>query len=244
MVSAPVRIDGSEAVIGPFTGTLVGEPPHMTSPYVAFLVRAHALGDVVPAPLEREPDDRHTIGIAMFQLWGRNALYATHHPLPASDARRPLRTDSLVHIAVARGDRAEIEHQLAAGVPFDVLARDGLGLPHWALGSRDEAMLGWLLERGCPTDVRSSEGATALMIAVQERILPNVRLLVEHGADVNAADARGFTSLHRAAEMGELAIAKVLLERGARHDAVAAGKTPRDLAELRSESELVALLSR
>jgi hypothetical protein len=240
-VSAAVHVDDGAAVVGPITGSFVDEPAALTPRLLDYVMRTHVLGDVVPVPLEREPEDLRAIGLAMFSTWGRNARYATHHAVPDSSPVQPVRTDSLLHIALARGDKGIAASFLDAGVPFDVLARNGLGLPHWALAGK---LLPWLLDRGCPVDVRSDEGATALMNAVQDRSLHHVRLLVERGADVNAADARGFTSLHRAAEMGELAIAKLLVERGARTDVVAMGKTPRDLAELRGEKPLIALLSR
>jgi hypothetical protein len=243
MVSAQVRTEGDLVVVGPVTGMFVDdESPEMTVRELEFVLRSHALQDRVPAPLASEPTDLQSTAMAMFSLWGRRALLATPHALAPSSPLQPLRTESLLHIAVARGDRATVEKYLAQGLPMDVLARDGLGLPHWALDSSDRGMLAWLLDRGCPVDVRSTERATPLMNAVQDRSIERVHLLVDRGADVNARDARGFTSLHRAAEMGELEIVRFLLERGANANVSAQGNTPLALAEKRNEAGVVALL--
>lgn len=243
MVSAPVRIEGDDAIVGPITGTFVDdEPPERTVRQLEFLLRSHALEDAQPAPLITEPAELRAAATEMFALWGRRALFATAHELPPSRTWLPLRTDSLLHIAVARGDRPTIERYLADGVPFDVLATDGLGLPHWALVSSDRALLAWLLDRGCPVDVRSAELATPLMNAAQSRNLACVELLLARGADVNARDARGFTSLHRAAELGELAIARALADRGATAELIACDKTALELAEDGGHAAVVELL--
>ena len=66
--------------------------------------------------------------------------------------------------------------------------------------------------------------------------------LALHGADVDARDDRGFTSLHRAAELGHVELVRLLLERGAAPAPEAQGHTPRDMAEMRGRTEVVALL--
>ncbi len=176
--------------------------------------------------------------------FGNRAYFATTHAVCGEPPEQPLRTHSLLHIAVARGDSARARRLLDAGVPIDLLARDGLAPLHWALARPDRTMLRLLLERGCPVDVRSDEGATPLMSAAQGRSLDSVVLLLDQGADPDAADHRGFTALHRAAEMGERDIVRALLERGASAHVEAAGHTPRSLAAARGEDAIVALLDR
>jgi len=244
LVSAGVRIDGTDAVVGPITGTFIdGEPAEMTVRQLEFLLRTHALREMRPAPLPAELDDLQPITAAMFSLWGRRALFATREVAAPSSPLHPLRTDSLLHIAVARGDRATVEAAIANGIPFDVLARDGQTLVHWALASADPTMLAWLLDHGYPVDARSVELATPLMNAVQDRQLDFVKLLIGRGADVDARDARGFTALHRAAETGSVDIARELLEHGARVDVTAQGETPRTLAKQRGERAMLELLN-
>jgi ankyrin repeat protein len=177
-----------------------------------------------------------------FSCFGNRALFATSHQLGGGPPDRPLRTDSLLHIAVARGDLAATHACLDAGIPVDFLARDGLAPLQWALVREGTAMLSLLLERGSPVDVRSGEGATSLMNAVQGRNMEKATFLLDHGADPNAADHRGFTALHRAAEMGQLNLVELLLSRGAMPDPGASGHTPRSLAESRGETAVVRLL--
>lgn len=221
------------------------EDPAYTVRAAEFLLRSHALGRMWPAPLlpgmEQDPHQAAMWCLAMF---GTHAHIATVHDFEAPAADVPLRSHSLLHIAVARGDVSAAEAQLASGLPADLLAGDGDSPMHWALagGSRDCMEL--LLDRGCPVDVRTDQGATPLMNAVQGERTEMFSWLLDHGADVDARDHRGFTALHRAAEMGFLQMVAVLLERGASPAPEAEGHTPLSLALAREQKEIAALLRR
>ncbi|WP_257447816.1 ankyrin repeat domain-containing protein [Archangium lipolyticum] len=237
---------GDTLVITSIAGALTGqeEPPSLTVLVLDFLLRTHALSLPYPAPLpeglEAEPKAAATWCMSMF---GNQVHFATPHPLPPTPPEAMLRTDSLLHIAVARGDTHTVDRQLDAGVPLTVWARDGLTPLHWALVSRQgTAMLEHLLTKGSPVDVRSVEGATPLMNATQSGRDELLSWLLDHGADPNAVDARGFTALHRAAEMGHLECVRILLARGARPDPAAQGHTPRSLAEHQKHEDIVRLL--
>ncbi len=244
---ADVRVEGGWACIATIRGAFGDrdEDPAFTERALDYLLRSHALSLVYPAPLpgglEQDPG---AAALWCMSGFGSLAHAATPHPVPGGPPEEPLRTDSLLHIAVARGDATAAEAALAAGVPVDLLSREGLAPLHWAVGRPDDAMLDLLLARGSPVDVRSAEGATPLMNAVQDRDGRSAALLLDRGADPNAADGRGFTALHRAAEMGQLELARLLLQRGARPDARAQGHTPRSLAEGRGEAAVVDLLTR
>ena len=161
--------------------------------------------------------------------------------------RKILRTDSLLHIAVARGDTAAVQTYLDAGWSPNLLAGDGLALLHWALACQDsfKMMETLLAHTDADVDVPSAnECATPLMNAVQDGNVEAIKFLLQRGANVDAVDKRGFTSLHRACEMGLLDAAAVLLEHGARMD-IAAGEgkhTPLLLARMQKETAIVDLL--
>ena len=244
---AQVEARGSHAEITAIRGTFAtaDEKPAFTIRVLDYLLRSHALGLVYPAPLPPGMDaDPKAAAHWCMSAFGNLAWVATARELPRTEPDEPLRTDSLLHIAVARGDIPAIEARLAAGIPIDLLARDGLAPLHWALAAHNPAIMGLLLERGSSPDVRSYQGATPLMNAVQGRNLEQAAFLLDHGADPNARDGRGFTALHRAAEMGEIVIARLLLDRGAAVNPEAdGGQTPRSLAEARGETAVVALLN-
>jgi Ankyrin repeats (3 copies) len=237
---------GDHIVITAVRGTLVAEDedPELTTRVLDYLLRSHALDVVYPAPLpaglEKEPGEAAMWCMSMF---GDRALFATPHHVVRRDPDKPLRTHSLLHIGVAWGDVPMVEASLAAGMPIDLLAGDGLAPLHWSLACADPEMMNLLLRHGSPVDVRSSEGATPLMTAVQSASVDKVTFLIDHGADVNAHDRRGFTALHRAAGMGNLDVVRLLLHRGASPNPEAEGHTPRSLAEARSEAAVVALIS-
>lgn len=217
-VVARVEVRGNEAVVVEIRGTFVAddEAPEYTARVLDYLLRSHALARVYPVPLPpgREADP-HAAGLWCMSMFGNLASFATPDGIERSTPDAPLRTHSLLHIGVARGDHTMIARAVAAGVPPDLLAGDGLPPLTWALANDDLAVMAQLLTLGSPVDARSDEGATPLMAAVQAAHLEKALFLLDHGADVNAVDARGFTALHRAAELGHLALAKALLERGA-----------------------------
>ena len=242
---ADARIVGDSLEVTTLRGIFVSEDeePRFTVRVLDYLLRSHALDMVYPAPLPPgEEQGPPRAALCCMSCFGNRAHFATPHAVPGGPPEQPLRTHSLLHIAVARGDLARVRGFLDAGVPADLLARDGLAPLHWALAGGDAAMVRLLVERGSPVDVRSIEGATPLMNAAQARSIENVALLLDHGANPNAADGRGFTALHRAAEMGEREIVRLLLDRGASPDAEAQGQTPRSLAASRGEGAVVELL--
>jgi ankyrin repeat protein len=221
------------------------EAPEFTIRVLDYLLRSHALDTVYPVPLPTGMESA-PLAAAMWcmSMFGNRALIATPHQFYRVDPDRPLRTHSLLHIAVARGNTSAIDDCLATGLPIDLLAGDGLAPLHWALASKDPAIMMFLLDRGSPVDVRSAEGATPLMNAVQSGSLEKVGFLLDHGADVNAHDRRGFTALHRAAEMGHLDVLRLLLERGGTPNPDAEGHTPRSLAEGHTRKDIVAVIEK
>ena len=221
------------------------EDRELTTRILDYLLRSHALGTVYPVPLPTGKEtDPQAAAIWCMSMFGNRALVATPHRFARLVPDRPLRTHSLLHIAVIRGNASAIDEYLAAGVPIDLLAGDGLAPLHWALATNDPAILTLLLDRGSPVDVRSAQGATPLMKAVESGSIGMVGFLLDHGADVNAGDQRGYTALHRASVLGHLAVAQLLLDRGAAPNPDAEGHTPRSLAEGQKRKDIVALLKK
>jgi hypothetical protein len=244
--TAHVEPRGRFVEITSIDGTLVAddEEPELTIRMLDYLLRSHALGACYPVPLlPGLGEDPKAAAMWCMSAFGRLAWVATPHSFPRVDPEKPLRTHSMLHIGVARGDASAIEAALVAGVPIDLLAGDGLAPLHWALARVELSTMTLLLERGSPVDVRSAEGATPLMNAVQNSSLEKVSFLLNCGADPNARDRRGFTALHRAAELGHLELVRLLLDSGAASDTQAEGHTPRSLAEMRGRTAVIALLT-
>jgi hypothetical protein len=248
VATATVQVVGDLASVLGIEGAFVdeGEPPQFTVRFADYLLRTHAARTMYPAPLPAGMEENgRTAALWCFSTFGNMVAYATAvEPPAAPPPEKPLRTHSLLHIAIARDDRAAARAQLDAGVPVDVLGNDGLAPLHWAVVGPDFGAAEFLLSHGSPVDARSAEGATPLMNAVQAKRPDSVDFLLDRGADVNAADARGFTALHRAAERGLVDVVRRLLERGASPDISAEGQTPLSLAQRHNEAEVVALLSR
>jgi len=246
VLAADIRASPGQIELTQLNGSAMSsyEDPDFTQAAADFILRTHALGGVYPAPLPGDPgQDLHSAALVAFNLFGNFAHYATHHRFTPTPPTRPLRTHSLLHIALARGDLAAAQDQLDRGIPIGLLTPDGATTLHWALESTNPEALGWVLAHGLPIDARTEEGATALMNAVQANRSEVVSWFLANGADPNAADHRGFTSLHRAAETGAGGIVKLLLDAGAARDVEAAGGyTAAGLAETRRHSEIVAML--
>lgn len=233
------------AIIKTIQGTILDEQeePEFTVRVLDFLLRSHALGIAYPAPLpaglEIHPEEA---AHWCFSRFGNLAHYATPYEIEPTIPEPPLRTHSLLHIAVARGDEAGIIEWLNYGVPPDLLANDGLTPLHWALAQENTSILELLLSRGAMIDMRSDEGATPLMNVAQNGDLEIARFLLDRGASPNAVDLRGFTAMHRAAEVGHLEIVQLLLDCGAMAHPEAHGHTPLSLAEKRQRTAIVELL--
>jgi Ankyrin repeats (3 copies) len=246
-VVASIEVHDDIAVVTAVRGTFLSEDetPEFTLRILDYLIRSHALDMVYPVPLPFDlADDPESAAIWCMSAFGNRAYYATPEPFDRSDPDDPLRTHSLLHISVARGDIAMIESILATGVPVDLLDKDGAAPMHWALSCEDFAPMELLLKCGSSVDVRTDDGDTPLMLATQDGHNNQVLFLLETGADVNAVDLRGFTALHRAAEKGFNDLVGLLLERGAIPRPQAGEHTPRSLAEANGHEAIVELLRR
>ena len=242
-VTATFKADGDRIRITAIRGMFLeaDEDEELTNRLFDFLLRSHALGQVYPVPMLPGMDAMESsAGLVCFTLFGSFAHFAAQEVIERRTPDEPLRSNSLLHIAVARSDKQAAEAQLAAGVPIDLLAGDGRAPLHWAF---DDAMVNFLLERGSPVDVRGADSATPLMNAVERRMPELAELFIRKGSDVNAKDDRGFTALHRAAEMAEVAIARMLVAAGASPDAEAQGHTPRSLANACGQKEILKLFT-
>ncbi len=199
-----------------------------------FLLQTHALNLDFPAPLAQGIDNNpDSAALWCFSAFGNRVQFATNHHVPFETPPVPLRTDSLLHIAVAQADKEKVAAILKAGMRADVLASDGLAPLHWALAKTDTGIMELLLAHGSSVDVRSAEGATPLMNAAQGNNMEGLNFLLRHGAEVDAGDQRGFTALHRAAEMDHLEVAQALVKAGGSPQIEAHGYTPLSLAEMR-----------
>jgi hypothetical protein len=244
-VFATARVDqrGETITLTEITGSLSGEEaedPRLTIRIADFLLRSHALGLAWPAPFPPAlAKDPQTAARWCFSSFGNMAHLATHHEPRLEGPRVALRSHSLLHIAVARGDKGSAQACLRSGIPVDLLAADGLPPLQWALAAEGTSMLEFLLANASGVDARSLEGATALMTATQGDRSVHLEWLLSHGADVNARDARGFTALHRAAEMGKDSFVEILLAHGADPAIEAEGHTAISFAERQGHSKVV-----
>ncbi len=243
-VVADTRQDGDRLRVTGICGAFWSEDedPQHTAAIFDYLIRSHALGEQCPAPLpEGLESDPQSAAMWCFSMFGNLAQFAASEQPVLPPTSQPLRSSSLLHIAVTRGDLGTVDQELAKGVPIDLLAGDGLPPMHWALAQEGAEMLRQLLRRGASVDQRSDQGATPLMTATQSGDTGDIKFLLQEGAEVDACDDRDFTSLHRAAEMGHLEVARVLLEFGADCSRESAGQSPLSLARSKGHEPIVEL---
>ena len=228
-------------ITGAFTDDASAE---FTRSSLHYLLLSHVLDRTTPAPLPPVlAGSLREAGLWAFSMYGNMAQVGIFEESFRPSADVPLRSHSLLHIAVAQADAAAIERQIENGVPLGCLAADGLSPLHWSLAHDDVAIMEKLLKLGADPNIVSVEGATPIMNAAQSNRLEHLKMLVKAGGKVNAMDERGFTALHRAAEIGHEAIVAYLLGNGADKTAMAQGYTPGALAELRHHENIVAMLS-
>ena len=215
------------------------ESQEFTESTLKFLIHSHVLGEIVPAPLPQDlKETTDAAGLWSFSTYGNMAHFGHFESDINYENQRVLRSHSLLHIAIARGELEKIKEELENGANINALAGDGLSTLQWAL-TADIEILEFLLQAGVNPDTESAEGATPLMNAVQSDKMEHLQLLVAHGADVNKQDQRGFTALHRAAEMGLIEMVKELLKQGADKTIEAEGHTAASLAEMGENPEMI-----
>lgn len=243
-VIAKVTQQTNELIITSIQGTFTtDETPAFTEAVLMFLLLSHGSDEVTPAPL---PDlflhDLDKAALWAFSTYGRKAQVGIFHTRYAASSKIPLRSHSLLHIAVARGDAEGIDLQLKWGANINALAADGLATLHWSIAYHTTEMTEKLLSLGADPNVRSDQGATPIMNAVQSDKPEHLAVLLRAGALVNASDHRGFTALHRAAEMGHAAMVKLLLKAGADKSLAAENHTALSLAKGKRHQQIVELL--
>jgi len=230
-----------ENITGEFTES---ETKEFTNSFLNFLLISHSIGEIVPAPLPKELEtNTRSAGLWAFSSYGNMAQLGTFDETFLAPPIGKLRSHSLLHIAVAKSDIANIEKQVRNGINVNSLAGDGLATLHWSIATDNIEPMKKLLELGADPNVKTTQGATPIMNAVQSNKIEHLRTLLDSGALVNAIDNRGFTALHRAAEMGHIEILKLLLTNGADKDIQAEGHTALTLAKARENKQMIELLN-
>lgn len=220
------------------------ESPEFTIAILRFLLISHSIGEIVPAPLPERLETQHkSIGGWAFSTYGNMAHIGVFDYKFEPNSQKPLRTHSLLHIAVAKGDINEIEQQVKNGANINSLAGDGLATLHWSIANDNSEILEKLLNMGADPNVQTTEGATPIMNAVQSNKINHLNLLLKAGASVNFTDNRGFTALHRASEMGHEEIVKILLNNGADKSIMAENHTALTLAKMGENQSIINLLN-
>ncbi|MCL9805387.1 ankyrin repeat domain-containing protein [Flavobacterium amniphilum] len=229
-----------DTIYGEFTEE---ESPEFTQAFLRYLLISHVIGEEIPAPLPKDYEiDLGKVGYWAFSAYGNMAHYGTFDHDYAPKATKPLRSLSLLHIAVAKCDITDIENQLQQGVDINHLGADGMAPLHWAITPDTLEPMEKLLALGANPNVVNFEGATPLMNAVQSDRIDHFNLLINSKAQVNFKDHRGFTALHRASEMGRLEMVEILLQNGADKTIEAQGHTALSLARMTNEEEVISLL--
>jgi hypothetical protein len=244
VVAKTVQVE-NQLIIKSISGEFLGnEEPAFTIAVLNFLLISHSIREVIPAPLPRELElNTRNAGLWAFSTFGKMAHIGTFDENFIPTTKGKLRSHSLLHIAVARGNVAEIEKLIQQGMNINALAGDGLATLHWAIAGEHMGPMQKLLALGANPNVASLEGATPLMNAVQSNKIDKVNLLLNAGASVNYRDNRGFTALHRAAEMGHIEIVEILLTSGADKSIEAENHTALSLAQASEKKEIITMLS-
>lgn len=228
-------------IIGEFTDN---ESSKMTESILMFLLFSHALNEMIPAPIPKDlMNDTDKAGMWAFSTYGNMAHLGYFGEDFEYKTNLKLRTHSLLHIAIARGDFNKINEQLNRNVNINCLAGDGLSTLQWAMIA-DSKVLSFLLDKGADPNVKSTEGATPVMNAVQSDKMEHLNILITNQADINAKDNRGFTALHRASEMGRKEMVRILLENGADKNVEAENHTPLSLATAMKNEDIIKLLEK
>jgi hypothetical protein len=134
VVAKTVQVE-NQLVIKNISGEFLGnEEPAFTIAVLNFLLISHSIREIIPAPLPRELElNTRNAGLGHFPLLERWHILEPLMKISFQMQNGKLRSHSLLHIAVARGDVAEIERLIQHGMDVNALANDGLTPLHWAI---------------------------------------------------------------------------------------------------------------
>ena len=124
-----------------------------------------------------------------------------------------------LHEAAAKGDVAQIEFLVDAGMNVNAKTASRTTPLHEAAASGKTAAIKALVARGANVDAKDADGRTPLYTAALAEHASAVVSLVEFGADVNTRNSQGRTPLHLAAFYGDIAMVEALTKSGANLDA-------------------------
>lgn len=159
------------------------EPPWFTIRAFDFLIATHAMLLPWPAPLPPDaPAGDREAALLCMSAFGSMAEVAVRGELRGEPPKRPLRTDSLPHIATARGELDEIRKLVAGGWPVDLRSRAGLTSLHWAIQVDGIDAATMLLDLGPDPNVTHPEGFTPLGYAAKHERKTIEALLRARGA--------------------------------------------------------------
>ncbi|MCC6457479.1 MAG: sigma-70 family RNA polymerase sigma factor [Caldilineaceae bacterium] len=133
----------------------------------------------------------------------------------------PLGSTAL-HLAVGRGDRAEVELLLARGAAVDARNVGEMTSLHLAAIMQRPEMARLLLQHGAAVDARSKAEQTPLHLAALRSDQATMQVLVDHKADVAAVDREGHTPAELAALRHDTKTVEFLVAHGAAEPTVAA----------------------
>ncbi len=242
-VIAETTQDNDQLIVNKINGEFTdNESKEFTESVLKFLIHSHILKETVPAPIPINlKNDTDNAGLWAFSSYGNMAHFGHFEESIIYSTDSKIRSHSLLHIAIARGDLDKVKEELDKGANINSLAGDGLSTLQWCLGNKTD-ILEFLLSYGADPNIESVEGATPIMNAVQSNQMEHLKMLIENKADINKQDKRGFTALHRAAEMGHIEIIKELLQNGAKKEIEAEGHTALSLAKARNNKEIIEIL--
>jgi F-type H+-transporting ATPase subunit beta len=137
----------------------------------------------------------------------------------------PLGSTAL-HLAVGRGDRAQVELLLAQGADVDARSKGDITPLHLAAIMQRPEMARLLLEHGADVNARNNIGLTPLHHAALRADLATIQVLLDKKADVAALDREGHTPADLAALRRDAQTVALLVSQGAAQPTVSAKPLP------------------
>src|SRR5699024_3680219 len=145
VVRARVSQEGDTLHVKWIEGTFLDDASLETERYTEaifhYLMRSHALNDIIPVPLPKSLETTsNEVAVLSLVLFDHKAIVCGFDEAYRNETEAEHRSTTVLHISIANGEYEEVDTQLEQGMHIELLSQGGFRPLHWSLYAKDQKM--------------------------------------------------------------------------------------------------------